>query len=115
MSGFTCTESITGPILDVVFLGLNTTAGVIMLSDPDEFGDSGYILGSTLVWGAILGASAVVGFNKTSKCRDALRDLAERQSGVGVQTPMATDSLHAWARPYPIEDRVRFAPSVDQR
>lgn len=95
---FTCTEGNTGPILDIVFGGLNLAATVFMLADdPDSYGDSGAIVASGLTWTAFSGAAAGVGFSKTSKCRDAKRELAARQAGSTVESQGAYSDMPWWA------------------
>ncbi len=85
MDYFTCTESNTGPILDVIWGGLNVIGAIVVLSDPDEYEESNQIIASGLTWGAISGTAAAVGFSKTSKCRDAKQEMAQTE-GVSEQS-----------------------------
>ena len=80
MDYFTCTEGDAGPILDIVWAGLNVAGAVVCAADPDSYENSGACVAVGLGWGALSGTSAVVGFGKTKKCRDAKQQLAERQS-----------------------------------
>ncbi len=40
MDHFTCTESNVGPIIDVIWGGLNVLGAVIVVSNPDEYANS---------------------------------------------------------------------------
>ena len=111
MDYFTCTESNTGPIVDVIWGGLNVIGAIVVLSDPDEYEERDQLIASGLAWGAISGTAAAVGFSKTSKCRDAKRELAERQADSGLQPQADSRNLPQWALLYPSENRVRLDPT----
>jgi len=85
MNYFTCTESNAGPAIDLAWAGLSLVSGLICAADPDGYEDySNYDAGTCVAiglgWVALSGTSAIVGFNKTKKCRAAKRQLAERQA-----------------------------------
>lgn len=88
MDNFTCTESITGPTVDLVMAGLGVLVVVAAAEDSDvdyETDDaSKYFVTTFAVLGAVSAVSAVVGFNNTKKCRAAKRELAERRSRAAV-------------------------------
>jgi uncharacterized protein YjdB len=77
-TSFSCTESNGGPIVDVVWAVLNLAGATIIASDPDQFENSDAAIVGSLTWTAVGTASAVVGFNKTKRCRAAKRELASR-------------------------------------
>ena len=65
MEGFTCTESNTGPILDVVWAGLNLLYGIGILATDDPLvapRSAGY---ASIGWSVVSIASAATGFKKT--------------------------------------------------
>lgn len=80
MDYFTCTEGDAGPILDLVWGGLNVVGALVCASDPDAYENSSACIIGGFGWGAISGTSAAVGFGKTKKCRDAIQQLADRQA-----------------------------------
>jgi hypothetical protein len=88
MDYFTCDEGDAGPILDLVSAGLNIGTAILCAADPDSYEDSYYGSGACVALGlgsgALLGTSAAVGFGKTKKCREAKRQLAERQAQQSV-------------------------------
>ena len=79
MDYFTCTEGDAGPIIDIVWAGLNVAGAAVIASDPDTYANADAAIVGGISWGVISGAAAVVGFNKSKKCRAAKRALAERQ------------------------------------
>jgi len=80
MDYFSCTESNTGPILDVVWAGLNVLGALVVASDQDAYETPGTTMAVGLGWGVLSGASAGVGFSKTRRCRTAKQELALRGS-----------------------------------
>ena len=80
MEYFTCTESNTGPTIDVIFAGLNVLGALVVAGDQDNYANPGAAVAFYLALGAFSGAAAPVGFNKSKKCRAAKRQLAERQA-----------------------------------
>ena len=89
MSSFNCTEGNAGPILDIVWGGLNVIGALAAASDPSAYENSDQIVVVGLSWGVVSGTAAAVGFNKSKKCRVAKKQLAERQAQgqVPSQTP----------------------------
>lgn len=80
-----CTESDVGPVLDAVWAGLNAAGAILIAADPDAYEDdwdvsSGAGIASGAAWTILSGSSALVGFNKVSRCRTAKRELADRQA-----------------------------------
>ncbi len=80
MDYFTCTEGDAGPILDLVWGGLNVVGALVCASDPDAYENSSACIIGGFGWAALSGTSAAVGFGKTKKCRDAIQQLADRQA-----------------------------------
>jgi hypothetical protein len=80
MDYFTCTESDVGPILDVVWGGLNLVGAVIIASDREAYESPDAAIVSGLAWSILSGSAAAVGFNRVKQCRAAKGLLAQRQS-----------------------------------
>ena len=78
MDHFTCTESDAGPIIDVIWGGLNVLGALVAASDPDEYDNSTIVIG--LSWGVVSSISAGVGFNKSKRCRAAKQEMAARHA-----------------------------------
>jgi len=82
MDHFTCSESNTGPIFDIVIGSLNLVGTIAIAGDPEAYGyaadASGAIVATGVVEALILGVSAGVGFDKVKKCRVAQQQLADR-------------------------------------
>lgn len=91
MTSFNCTEGNAGPILDVVWGGLNVIGALAAASDPNAYENSGQIVAVGLSWGALSAAAAAVGFDKSKKCREAKRLLAQRQAQGFVTSPSSND------------------------
>jgi hypothetical protein len=89
MSYFTCTESNAGPILDVVWSGLNLLGAIAIASDPTAYYNSEVAIAGGLLWSFVSGTSAGTGFNKTRQCRAAQQQLAQRVGQVGAPPPTA--------------------------
>jgi len=77
---FTCSESSTGPILDIVWGGLNVAGALVIAGHRDEYDNPDRGVATGVIWGIISGISAGVGFDRVKKCRAAKRQLAERQA-----------------------------------
>jgi len=101
MNSFSCTESNAGPIVDIVWAGLNVVGAVQAASDPDAYVNSSQIVAVGLSWGVVSSAAAAVGFNKSNRCRAAKRQLGERQAR-GLVAPVVS-----------IPRGVVIAPSAD--
>ena len=78
LEDFSCTESNGGPIIDLIWAGLNLIAVLGAIASPDAENRDAVFAGG-LFWVALTGPAAGVGFNKTKKCRAAKRELARRQ------------------------------------
>ena len=81
MTAFSCTESNTGPALDLVWAGLNVLGALAAASDPSAYENSDQIVTVGLAWGVFSSLSASNGFSKSKQCRRALQLLAERNGG----------------------------------
>lgn len=89
LDSFDCTEGNGVPIADVVGAGLFIALGIIAATEEDEpfvpdvraavaIGSFGLVVG--------FGSSAVVGFGKTSRCREAHRILRERGASTSLDS-----------------------------
>ena len=83
MDFFSCTESNTGPILDAIVAGLSVFGIAYAAGTDDPDIDKGASIAGNVVGVALWGSAAVVGFNKTNRCREAKRALMERLRGMG--------------------------------
>ena len=92
MSSFNCTEGNAGPIIDIVWGGLNVLGALAAASDPSAYENSDQIVVVGLSWGVVSGTAAAVGFNKSKKCRVAKKQLAERQAQGQVPSQTPTDA-----------------------
>lgn len=90
MSSFSCTESNAGPILDIVWGGLNFLGALQAASDPGAYANSDQIMAVGFSWTVVSSVAAAVGFDKSKKCRAARAQLAARQQG----TPGLVPSVH---------------------
>ncbi len=92
MDDFSCTESNGGPIIDLIWAGLNLIGLAVVAANPDDYENSNAVIAGSVIWIAITGPAAVVGFNKTKKCRAAKREVARRhrQEVVGPE-PVPAD------------------------
>ena len=75
-----CTESDAGPILDIVWGGLNVLGALVIASSPDEYENPDVAVASGLGWGVLSSFSAASGFKKASACKGARQALAQRQA-----------------------------------
>ena len=87
-----CTESDAGPILDIVWGGLNVLGALVIASSPDEYENPEVATASGLGWGVISAFSAASGFKKASACRNARQALAQRQAARGMMPLPIADS-----------------------
>ncbi len=108
---FSCTESTAGPVIDIVWGGLNVLGGLLATSDPSSpfYNVNPEQTRSVgLAWGVLSGVSAAVGFGKVKRCREAKRELAERQSlGAGVSPAPQTTATVAVVVVAPAADTLR--------
>ena len=100
MDYFTCTETNTGPILDIVWGGLNLLGALSIASDPDTYEETYGVDASTgivigLAWTGVSTVSAATGFSRSKKCRDAKLQLAQRQAQYrsGAVPPTSTEAV----------------------
>ena len=101
---FTCTQSKTWPILDVVWGGLAVISGIDALASSDEAfaGNNDRVATGVayLAWGVASGFSARSGFNKVNECRAAYAGLAQRLVGDADALQQASDlSTPSWRPP----------------
>jgi hypothetical protein len=68
---FSCTESNAGPIIDIIWGGLNVLGAIAAASEPEYPVESGPVVAIGLSWGVVSAASATVGFSKSKRCRAA--------------------------------------------
>jgi uncharacterized protein YjdB len=87
-----CTESDAGPILDLVWGGLNVLGALVVASAPDEFANADLQVVSGLGWGVLSSFSAASGFKKASACKRARQALAQRQAARGMMPVTTADS-----------------------
>lgn len=78
MTYFTCTESNTGPVLDVVWAGLNIGGALLISADKEQYENPDAAITSGIIWAVVSGASAAVGFDRVKKCVAAKRAQASR-------------------------------------
>jgi hypothetical protein len=80
MTGFTCTESRAIPIFETIWAALFIGVGIGSMNEPES--EAGYDeskhAGTWIGVGMPIGASALVGFHRTSRCRAALEELEVR-------------------------------------
>lgn len=107
MPSISCTESDAGPILDIVWAGLNVLSAAVVASDPDAFEYPGFNVVAGLGWGVFSSFSAASGFSKSKQCRRALHLLAQRHGQPGVATPALIPG------DVPLVQAVVVAPSAD--
>lgn len=75
-----CTESDAGPILDLVWGGLNVLGAIVIASSPEDYENPDAATVSGLAWGVVSAFSATSGFKKVSACKNARHALAQRQA-----------------------------------
>ena len=82
LDGFQCTTSVAGPVLDA--LTATASLGLAFKSVTEDPGYDADAVNEALAVGiaqaTLWGISAIVGFDKVSKCTKAQRQLAERRS-----------------------------------
>ena len=78
MTPFSCTESWTGPGLDILLGVLNIA--FVMQSDPDAGISSTQQTYQSVIGTVIFGGSAAIGIDRVSKCFAARRALTLRQT-----------------------------------
>ena len=65
MDYFTCTESNTAPIMDVVWGGLIVLGVLTVVGDPGAVEEPGRTIAIGLTWAGLSGAAATVGFTRS--------------------------------------------------
>ena len=88
-----CTESDAGPILDLIWGGLNVLGAIAVAAEPDQYDAAGVTIASGLAWGVFSSFSAASGFRKASACQSARAALAHRQAERSVMPVAMTDSV----------------------
>jgi hypothetical protein len=86
---FSCSESNTGPVLDIVWGALNVAGALVIAGHRDEYDHPDQSVATGVVWGIISGISAGVGFDRVKKCQAAKRQLAERQASAPAHAEQA--------------------------
>lgn len=79
MAYFDCTTDNTGPILDLVWAGLNVAGALSASANPQDYTNSSQIVAVGLSWGVVSSISAATGFSKSKQCRAAKLQLAQRE------------------------------------
>ena len=111
-----CTESDAGPILDLVWGGLNVLGAIAIASSPDEYDHPGLAVASGIGWGVLSGFSAASGFKKSSSCKAARQALAQRQAArSGGVAPFGISDSAATVVSVVIEPRVDTMVVDEQR
>jgi len=108
LNHFNCTASKTGPVVDLVWGGLNLAGAAAVSANWDQYQNPGQAEASGVFWGLLSVASAGVGFDKVSRCVEAKRELAERQARAPPATAETAQSDRA-----PAIQTVQIAPNVD--
>jgi hypothetical protein len=114
MASFDCTTDNTGPILDLVWAGLNVAGALNASSNPQDFSNSGQIVTVGLSWGVVSTISAATGFSKSKRCRNAKLQLAQRE-GRGLPPriePLFGDSIVQAVVIQPLVDTVVVGEQV---
>lgn len=78
MASFDCTTENTGPILDLVWAGLNVAGALSASANPQDYQNSGQIVAVGLSWGVVSSISAATGFSKSKACRAAKIQMGQR-------------------------------------
>jgi hypothetical protein len=83
LDSFSCTESQAGPILDIVWAGLNLVGAAVIASDPNAFeeaygSDAAPAIVGGITWGVISSSAAIVGFKKIENCNAAKAETRQR-------------------------------------
>ena len=86
---FTCSESNTGPVLDIVWGALNITGALVIAGHRDEYDNPDQGVATGVIWAIVSGISAGVGFDRVKKCQAAKRQLAERQASAPARAEQA--------------------------
>lgn len=98
---FSCTESNAGPILDLVWAGLNIGGAIDAQNHPENYQGGSGATTVGIVWAVVSTSAAIVGFNKVKKCQAAKREQAQRL----MQQQTHADSARA--------QEVTVTPGVD--
>ena len=89
MDYFSCTESNAGPVLDIVWAGLNFVGALAAAAEPNAYANAQQIQVVGFSWTLVSSVSAGVGFSKTRRCREARATLASRLAGRGPDAGIA--------------------------
>jgi uncharacterized protein YjdB len=87
-----CTDNDAGPVLDLVWGGLNVLGAIIVASSPDQYDSPDLTIASGFGWGVFSSFSAASGFKKVSACKRARQALAQRQAARGMMPVTISDS-----------------------
>ena len=86
LSSFECTESKTGPVLDILWGAASAVGATLGASREGDKVTLRLSIGAA--WAGVYGLSAASGFRKANRCLEARRQLEERQArGIGQRTP----------------------------
>lgn len=92
LTTFSCTRSNAGPVLDAVAAGTALLVGTQLLAggggDAEGWTAPYRVVGAGFALeGLVFGSSAALGFRKTSRCREAPRQLTERGARPAAAAP----------------------------
>jgi hypothetical protein len=120
MNYFNCTESRTGPILDLALAGFSLVGAVSAATDSQSdpyLGDvsTGFAVIGALEF-ALYATSSIIGMKKTSRCREARQLLADRLATQGLAgappRPGQPDSVPSAVHVYPAESSIAVGEHV---
>ncbi|HUK21944.1 MAG TPA: Ig-like domain-containing protein [Gemmatimonadales bacterium] len=80
LKGFTCTDSRTGPAIDLVWGGLNLLGALAIANNPDQYTNSQQAIATGIGWAVVSFISGGIGMDKVSRCIGAKRELAVRSA-----------------------------------
>ena len=113
LPAFSCTQSRTAPVLDVVWGALigGTVANAYAIDDEWKH----VLLGFYGPWAVLSGLSARSGFNRVKACQQAIASLQGRSRGSSVVEPQHTgpEEMLGWRPPLLLPGpQVPFAPTA---
>jgi len=101
MDYFTCTEGDAGPILDLVWGGLNIAGALVCASDPDAYENSSACIIGGFGWGpgqfsSPTGLSALEGLTPAYTINGPGGDVTWNRSADGYRLPTEAEWEFAW-------------------
>lgn len=80
MDSFSCTQSKTGPLLDIIGASISAVVVLGIIVNKEEVPNEGEAIAFWTGVGIVSGLSARSGYGKTAECREARQRLAEREA-----------------------------------